>query len=146
MPAPGAHQKGAPVDPARHRTVAALVALAVATVYTGFLGWDQTKDVDPVTGALTGPYSTGQVIACGLAYLLVVAAGSIWSPVVAGVVATVTFTLAWSLTAATDPLDQGLWLIGAVLVLIGTAAGAALAAAVNAARAGVRARRGTGPP
>lgn len=135
------------VGPAGHRAVAAVVALAVAVIYMGFLGLDRAKDVDPITGVVTGPYSPGQVIACGLAYLFVVAVGGTRSPVVAGVVAPLTFTLLWSITAATDPLDQGLWPIGAVLVGIGTAAGAALAAAVGAAlaaavRAGVRARWG----
>jgi hypothetical protein len=38
-------------------TAAAAVALAAATAvdYLAVLGWDLTKDRDPVTGALTGP-------------------------------------------------------------------------------------------
>ena len=116
--------------------VAAAVAAAVAGIYVAFLGWDQAMDVDPVTGRLTGPYSTGQVIACGAAYLLVAVVGGIRSASVTALVAPVTFTLLWSVDAATDPLDQGLWPIGAVMVAVGTGIGAKLAATSGAALGG----------
>ena len=120
------------------------VVAAVALVYAAFLGWDRERDVDAATGATTGPYGTAQVLACGLAFLLVVALGAVRAPGASAVAGVLTFTLLWSLDAATRPDADGLWPIGAVMVLIGTSTGAVLAVALGPAL--VRWSRRAGPP
>ena len=118
-----------------------VVAAAVALVYAGFLGWDQARDVDPGTGATTGPYGTAQVLACGVAFLLVVALGGARAPVASAVTGPLSFTVLWSVDAAAYPDGDGLWPVGAVLVFGGTTAGAVLAvllAEALARRAGPR--------
>ncbi|MFI7427469.1 hypothetical protein ACIBPB_10820 [Micromonospora sp. NPDC049836] len=99
--------------------------LAVATVATWFawLSWDTGYRVDPETGATSGPYAVWQVAGCVLTLVLVAALGGWWlGPWLVVPVMTVAFTAAWAAhAAATD--DSGLWVVGAVLVLIGTAAG-----------------------
>ena len=119
----------------RSLLVGLAVTAAVALVYAAFLGWDQQRDVDPVTGENTGPYGTAQVLACGVAYLLVVACGGARAPVAAAVAGPVAFTFLWSLDAATDPDADGLWPIGALLVLWGTSVGAVLAVLLGRALA-----------
>ena len=112
-----------------------LIALGLAVLSVGtwwaFLGRDDTRDVDPVTGSTTGPYEAPQVIACGLVLVGLVAAGTVvlppWPAV--GAVA-VPFTAAWGVNAAAQD-DSGLWVVGGVLVLLGTVAGGALVAVVT---------------
>ena len=60
------------------------IALITAGLYLAWLGWDQDYEVDPVTGALSGPYETWQVVgvvAClGLVALVAGALGLHLSP------------------------------------------------------------------
>jgi uncharacterized membrane protein YfcA len=110
--------------------VAASLVVATAATYAALLSWDTHKTIDPSTGTLTGPYSAWQVIVCGL---VLVALGAMAVRrghrglvfVIPGV-----FTLCWSVQAALDPNDDGLWPIGADLVLLGTCAGAGLLCAL----------------
>lgn len=106
-----------------------LVALTIATWWT--LGRDTTQDVDPVTGAVTGPYGTVQVIACVVALAGLVVIGSLLLPAWLAVLGVaLPFTAAWTLQAsATD--DSGLWAVGAVLVLVGTLGGGTVVAAIT---------------
>ncbi|MFY1692578.1 hypothetical protein [Plantactinospora sp. WMMB782] len=109
--------------------LAALTALA----WFAFLGWDQQKETDPVTGAQTGPYSAWQVVGLGLVLaLLVFETGRRGRPWLAGVVVPAVLTVAFSVDAATDPDADGLWVVGAVLVALGSALGAGLVAALGA--------------
>ena len=80
----------------------------------------------PATGATTGPYAVWQVVGAVLTLVVVAAvAGWLLSPVLVVPVMTVAFTAAWSgHAAATD--DSGLWVVGAVLVLLGTGVGSTL--------------------
>ncbi|MBE1490091.1 hypothetical protein [Plantactinospora soyae] len=111
------------------------VALAGATalVYWAFLGWDQHKDIDPVTGAQTGPYQAWQVIGLGLVLaLLVFEAGRRGRPLLASLVVSVVLTVSFGVDAATDADSDGLWPIGTALVAIGSLFGTGVVAGIGA--------------
>ncbi|MFG2059174.1 hypothetical protein ACGFI9_34670 [Micromonospora sp. NPDC048930] len=102
--------------------------LAAATVATWFawLSWDTGYTVDPETGATSGPYAVWQVAGCVLTLAVVAAVGGWWlSPWLVVPVMTVAFTVPWAAHAASTD-GSGLWAVGAVLVLVGTAAGSAV--------------------
>ncbi|KKJ98562.1 hypothetical protein [Micromonospora sp. HK10] len=107
------------------RSVLGGLLLAAATVgsWLAWLSWETGYRVDPETGATSGPYAVWQVAGCVLTLVLVAALGGWWlGPWLVVPVMTVAFTAAWGVhAAATD--DSGLWVVGAALVLIGTAAG-----------------------
>jgi hypothetical protein len=115
-----------------NRSVFTVLALALCTVavWWAWLGHDTEKQLDPVTLSETGPYSTAQVIACVLSLGLLAAVGGLLvRPWLVMATMTVAFTAAWTVqAAATD--DSGLWLVGAVLVAGGTAAGTMLVSTV----------------
>jgi hypothetical protein len=122
------------------------VALATVAAYLLWLGWDQHYDRAP-DGSVTGPYAAWQVV--GLVLTLVVIAGACgWKqrPGTAVVVISWVLTLCFAVDAVTEPPEHndGLWVIGAVMVLGGalfgtaTVAGAATALARN--RMGARNR------
>ena len=102
--------------------VMALLAAAAVLVYAGFLGWDRTADVDPVTGSFTGPCDTWQ-IACVTVSLGLLAyyggrARHAWA---ASAAVSLGFTAAWSVGAATaETEDANLWPVGAAFLLVGT--------------------------
>ena len=99
--------------------------LAAATVgaWLLWLGWDTRYTVDAETGATSGPYEPWQVIGCVLTLVLLAAlAGTRLSPWLVAAVMTVSFTVAWSVRAASSD-DSGLWAVGAFLVLVGMAVG-----------------------
>ncbi|MFD2763486.1 hypothetical protein [Micromonospora eburnea] len=106
------------------RTLLGLL-LVVATVgaWWAWLGWETGYTVDPETGAISGPYAGWQVVGVVLTLALLAAAGGWWlSPWLVAPAMTVAFTAAWAAHAASTD-DTGLWAVGAVLVLVGTAAG-----------------------
>lgn len=105
---------------------AAAVLLAVLTVlvHVALLGWDTEYDLDPSTGQVSGPYSTGQVVLVGVLLLALGLAAAWHGPPALVAVVPVVLTLAWSVSAATAPDGDGLWPVGALLVAAGTAAGA----------------------
>jgi hypothetical protein len=110
------------------RQLLGLVVLVVATLAAWWLwlGIDTRYQVDPVTGATTGPYEPLQVAGCVLTLLVIaVMGGLLLRPWLVVVAMTVTFTVAWSLSAAAQD-DSGLWAVGAVLVAVGMAAGTAV--------------------
>ncbi|SBT45713.1 hypothetical protein [Micromonospora auratinigra] len=107
------------------RTVSGALLVAAATVGAWFawLSWDVGYRVDPETGATSGPYAVWQVVGCVLTLVLIAALGGWWlSPWLVVPVLAVAFTAAWSVHAASTD-STGLWAVGAVLVLLGTAAG-----------------------
>ena len=111
---------------------AILVAVGTAVVYGALFAWDQHKDLDPETMSVSGPYEAWQVIlAVLLLGLLALVAGRRGRPWVATVALPVVFTLCFAVDAATDPDADGLWIIGAFLVAIGTTAGTAAAAGLG---------------
>jgi hypothetical protein len=107
---------------------AVLLAAATVAAWWLWLGRDTGSQID-ANGHQTGPYTTGQVAGCVLTLLVLLV-----STVLAGVPAlpaaaamTAGFTAAWTAqAAATD--ETGLFLVGALLVFAGTAAGTALVA------------------
>ncbi|MET0418337.1 MAG: hypothetical protein ABW022_20175 [Actinoplanes sp.] len=118
-------------DRTRLLPTALLLAVATAATWAVWLGWESGYHTDPVTGAVSGPYAWWQVAGCvlTLAVLAAVAARRlpIWLlvPVMA-----VVFTVAWSIPAASTD-DTGLWGVGAILVLAGTAVGSFAVAGVS---------------
>lgn len=108
-----------------------LVALTVVTWWV-FLGLDNTRDVDPITGSTSGPYEAPQVIACVVVLIGLVVAGTIaLSAWVAVIAVAIPFTATWAVWAKAND-DSGLWVIGVVMVLIGTVCGGTLVATVTA--------------
>jgi hypothetical protein len=109
----------------RTRVLPAALLLAAATVGTwaAWLSWQTGYRTDPVTETVSGPYSAWQVAGCvvTLAVLAGVAGRQLHPLLVAPVMATA-FTAAWAVPAAAED-ESGLWLVGAVLVFAGTAAG-----------------------
>lgn len=99
----------------------AFVVLGSAAAWFGWMGWDQEYWVDPDTGMEHGPYRAWQVIGCGvtLVALAVWTSRSRFWPTV--LLLPPSFTLAWSVTASED--DTGLWLVGAIMVAIGSTVG-----------------------
>ncbi|MEH1165254.1 hypothetical protein V6V47_07695 [Micromonospora sp. CPCC 205539] len=107
------------------RALLGVLFLAAATVgaWLLWLGRDTRQTVDPQTGATSGPYEAWQVIGCVLTLALLAAlAGTRLSPWVVAPVMTVAFTVVWSWRAASTD-NSGLWVVGAILVLVGMAVG-----------------------
>ncbi|TDD60644.1 hypothetical protein E1263_10195 [Kribbella antibiotica] len=105
----------------------ALAAIvASAAVYLALLGWHAEKTLDPATGNETGPYDAWQVIVLAVVIALLAAimggAGKGWLAIIT---IPLTLTLMFAVDAATASNADGLWAIGALLVLIGSAAGVA---------------------
>jgi hypothetical protein len=98
----------------------AVLLLAGVTVadYLIWLGWDQHKDVGP-DGSETGPYQAWQVVGLVLV-LAVVGIGAAWR----GYGLAVMFGVTGGLTAAVcvdwSDDESGLWVVGAIMVFIGT--------------------------
>lgn len=99
-----------------------LAVLVAAVAYWALLGWDTTKDVD-AAGNETGPYSTLQVVV----FVLILVALAVWiglrrDPLVSSIVLAVVTTIDFGISGATSD-DSGLWIVGAILVLVGSLAG-----------------------
>ncbi|WP_305789524.1 hypothetical protein [Symbioplanes lichenis] len=102
---------------------AALVAGSGAA-YAALLGWDTERDLDPVTSHSSGPYEAWQVVALALIIgALGFAAGRAGHARLATATLTVTVTAAFVLVAVGEAEGDGLWPVGAALVLLGTLAG-----------------------
>ena len=104
---------------AREVLMLALLAAAAALTCWIWLGHDTV-------------YQSWQVIGCGTVFLLLgVLAGlrTRWRILAVAVMA-LSFTVAWSIPASSDD-DTGLWGVGAIMVLIGSAFGATLAIMVG---------------
>ncbi|TDC38152.1 hypothetical protein E1211_08145 [Micromonospora sp. 15K316] len=100
-----------------------LLAAATVGTWLAWLSWNTGYRIDPETGATSGPYAVWQVAGCVLTLAVIAAAGGWWlSPWLVAPVMALAFTLPWSVDAASSD-RTGLWAVGAILVLIGTAAG-----------------------
>ena len=117
------------------RSLIGLVAVAAATVaaFFVFLGRDTTMTVDPATGSESGPWSTAQVAGCLLTLLVVLVVAVLLRvpPLVAAAAMTVSFAAAWTVPAAADD-ETGLFVVGAILVLIGMAFGTTIVSLLTA--------------
>ncbi len=127
----GARTSTSPTGAARAGYMVALAVLGAACWFA-WLGNDTTYQVDPATGVASGPYEAWQVAGCVASLVAVVVLGTVLLGARATVLlVTVAFTVAWSVTASGD--GSGLWLVGALLVLVGAAAGSSAVAGVTAA-------------
>ncbi|MEU6202324.1 hypothetical protein ABZ814_01850 [Micromonospora musae] len=103
-----------------------LLAAATVGTWLAWLSWNTGYRIDPETGATSGPYAVWQVAGCVLTLAVVAAAGGWWlSPWLVVPVMAVAFTVPWAVHAASSD-RTGLWGVGAMLVLMGTAAGSAV--------------------
>lgn len=117
-------------EPFRSRrdvVVGAVIAVITAGLYLAWLGWDQEYDIDPVTGALSGPYETWQVVGV-VACLGVVAlvAGLLGLRRFSRVAMPVAFALCFAIDGITDTNSDGLWGVGAAMTFGAAWAGANL--------------------
>ncbi|MBC9714598.1 hypothetical protein H9Y04_18740 [Streptomyces sp. TRM66268-LWL] len=118
----------------------ALTALAIGA-WAGWLGWDQQRDVHP-DGSTTGPYEAWQVIGLVLTLLAPV----YWAAVRRHpAVPVVGVTAGLSVAAFTDWSDDasGLFMVGVLMVLVGSLA---VTTALSAVTVAVRKPRGPHAP
>ncbi|MEO9325044.1 hypothetical protein ABFT23_16235 [Nocardioides sp. C4-1] len=120
---------------ARLTSVCLVLALAAAGAWFAWLGWDDEYYL--VDGVAQGPYRPWQVVACGLTVVLAAlvaqrfARGGSAVPALA-VAATVGFAVPWSVDAASTD-DSGLWVVGLVMLLVGSSVGLTVVLAVGEA-------------
>jgi hypothetical protein len=118
----------------RNRYMSALITFIIAALTTATwwtLGRDTTREVDAATGNVTGPYEAPQVIACVVVLIGLVVIGALLLPAWLAVLGvSLPFTAAWTIQASSTD-DSGLWVIGAVLVMVGTMVGGTIVAAVT---------------
>jgi hypothetical protein len=101
-----------------------IIAALAAGSWFAWMGWDHEYHVDPRTQTTSGPYEPWQVAGC-VASLLVLLVGALLLRVrwfVASAAMTVAFTAAWTATAASTD-SSGLYGVGAIVLLLGLAAG-----------------------
>lgn len=113
-----------------------LICLLSAGLWFGWFAWDAEYQYDAATGEMTGPYEIWQGVAAFLCGVVVVGlAYRLLRFVVALLIIPASFTLAWMSTASAMD-SSGLWVVGAILVALGTTFGTAVmlgtAAAVEA--------------
>ena len=118
----------------RNKYMAALITFIIAALTTATwwtLGRDTTREVDPATGNVTGPYEAPQVIACVVVLVGLVVVGALLLPAWLAVLGvSLPFSAAWTIQASSTD-DSGLWAVGAVLVLVGTLVGSTIIVAVT---------------
>jgi hypothetical protein len=133
------------------RSLIVVLGVAAATV-AAELAWlpaDARKTPGP-DGNLHGPYTAGEVTGLVVTLLVIAVLGTLLLPRLRGaagwlqpigVAAALTggLTVTWSAVAAADPQGDGLWPVGAFLVLLGSAIGsAAVTYAVHSLRVALR--------
>ncbi len=119
------------------RTTLILLTVAVASMATWFawLGWESGYRTLP-DGSVEGPYSTMQVVASGATITCIVVAGclalrcSVRGSIAVVACVTAGFALAWGRNAAASD-ETGLWVVGLLLLVVGTAAGGSAVAALT---------------
>ena len=130
---------------AGHGAVVAIAAIAVLTAasYMAWLGWDHEYQVDPATGVASGPYEAWQVIGLVVCLGLVAfVAGRRGRRGVCVAVMPIVLTVCFSIEASGDAGDDGLWVVGALLIFVGTTLGVVVAGGIAA---GAARRFGSGP-
>ena len=116
------------------RSLIGAVVLAAATVLTWWLwlGRDTEYQVD-ANGVESGPYTTGQVAGCVLTLLVLLVAAVLLGvrPLIAAAAMTIAFTVAWTAQASSD--ETGLFMVGAIMVFVGSAVGTSVVAVATGA-------------
>jgi len=129
--APATAPEGEARRPASTSSRFGLAVLAGLAVWAAWLGWDDTTSYDVVTRQDESPYVTLQVLGCALTVGVVTAVlAARWSPVVAATGVSVGSWWAWTAWAAASD-STGFFVIGAVGLAFGLAAGTAFAAFVG---------------
>jgi hypothetical protein len=114
-----------------HLVVPALLGIATALAYLGWLGWDQTKDLQPDGVTETGPYQSWQIIGLVAAVLALAVVGArVGTPWLAALAISVALAWSYGYDASHGPGDNGLWPLGAALIFIGSALATSLVAAL----------------
>lgn len=136
---------GGDVHPVTSRLPIALLGLAIvaAAMWFAWLGWDD--DYYEVDGVVHGPYRTWQVIGCGAVVCVAAVAARVWAgrgAVLLAAAASVGFAVPWSVHAASTD-DSGLWVVGLVLLLVGSFIGLVVVLTVTEV---VLRRGGSGEP
>jgi hypothetical protein len=112
------------------RSLTGAVVLAATTVLTWWLwlGRDTEYQID-ANGVESGPYTTGQVAGCVLTLLVLLVAAVLLGvrPLVAAAAMTIAFTVAWTVQAGASD-ETGLFMVGAIMVLVGSAVGTSVVA------------------
>ena len=116
----------------RTQTALLLVVVTIAA-YAALLGWDTGYDTNPVTGEVTGPYQPWQVITLAL----VVGALAAWAGwrghlVVALIVLPLTLVVAFLVLTVRGQDQTGLFIVGALFMLVGSAVGVGVVSGVAA--------------
>lgn len=97
-----------------------VLAALVALTWWLFLGSDTTYQHD-ANGRASGPYEAPQVLVCIVVLALLSIAGAAFLPLWAAIITiAASFTVPWSVDASDD--RSGLWVVGAMGVLLGTLA------------------------
>ena len=111
------------------RSLIGAAVLAAATVLTWWLwlGRDTEYQID-ANGVASGPYTTGQVAGCVLTLLVLLVAAVLLGvrPRLAAAAMTIAFTVAWTAQASSD--ETGLFMVGAIMVFVGSAIGTSVVA------------------
>ncbi len=124
-------------SPARQWASVVLIALLSAGLWVGWFAWDTEYQFDPSTGEMAGPYAIWQGVGASLCGIVVAGFAYRLLPFgVAVLVLPASFTLAWIGTAAVGD-ETGLWMVGAILVALGTTLGAVVLLGIAAAVAPV---------
>ena len=103
------------------RTALGSVACLVAAFGTwmAWFAWDTVRDVRPGTTDTTGPYDLWQGIGAAATLLVLIVVALRWLTAVSVVLAvSLGFTAGFTFSAATDPEADGLYVIGAGLLLV----------------------------
>lgn len=121
----------------------AIALVLGAATYAAWLGWDTEYYYDADVGAYQGPYRPAQVVGCAITFGVVTAALALrWRPVFVAAGASLGFWVLWTAQASRED-ESGLFVVGALMLLVGLAAGSAVAAALGFA---LRKRRGGAAP
>lgn len=108
-------------SPARRAGVLLGLALFAAAMWAAWLGWD--TEYYEVDGVQHGPYREWQVVGCGLSVVVgavlaqvLLRSTAMVAPLAAAAV--VGFAVPWTMSAASTD-DSGLFVVGAVMLLVG---------------------------
>jgi hypothetical protein len=110
-----------------------ILGFLTVAVYMAWLGWDRHYDVDKY-GEVSGPYQTWQVVGLVICLgALGIFAGLFGQRNIAIVLIPAVFTVAWFIGALTTigASQDGLEIVGAYLVAVGSFLGIALVAAIG---------------
>jgi hypothetical protein len=99
--------------------LSAACLLAALATWMAWFGWDTVRDVHPGTNNTTGPYELWQGVGAAVTLLILVVLAVRRLPVANVVLAvSVGFTAGFTYSGATDPEADGLYVIGAGMVLV----------------------------